>query len=132
MVCICEGCAHGRLGDPVRALTAQAIIGEIKRLDLLNHVKETGDYFYSSLEKMSKRFPTRIQNLRGQGEGTFIAWDESNAAVRDKFLGNMKKFGVNMGATGDFSVRLRPMLIFGKQHVDIFLESLEACFSSEA
>ena len=120
------------MGDPVRALTAKAIIGEIKRFDLLNNVKETGDYLYSGLEKISKRFPTRIQNLRGKGDGTFIAWDESSVAVRDKFLGNMKKSGVNMGATGEFSIRLRPMLIFGKQHADILLESLETCLSSGA
>ena len=120
-----------RMGDPIRALTAKAIIGEIERLDLLNNVRETGDYLYSGLEKISKRFPKRIQNLRGQGEGTFIAWDESSVPARDKFLGNMKKFGVNMGPTGDLSVRLRPMLVFGKQHADIFLESLEACLSSE-
>jgi 4-aminobutyrate aminotransferase/(S)-3-amino-2-methylpropionate transaminase len=119
------------MGDPVRALTAQAIISEIKKLDLLKNVKETGEYLYDGLFKLSKRFPTRIVNLRGQGEGTFIAWSESSPAARDKFLLNMKKFGVNVGGTGDASVRLRPMLIFGRSHADIFLERLEACLSSE-
>jgi len=70
--------------------------------------------------------------LRGQGEGTFIAWDESSVQARDKFLQQMKKFGVNVGGTGDASVRLRPMLIFGKQHADIFLENLESCLASAA
>jgi len=100
-------------------------------LDLLKNVQETGDYLYNGLDGLSKRFPNRIKNLRGQGEGTFIAWDESAPAARDKFLQTMKKFGVNVGGTGDHSVRLRPMLIFGKQHANIFLESLEACYSSE-
>jgi 4-aminobutyrate aminotransferase / (S)-3-amino-2-methylpropionate transaminase len=120
------------MGDPVRALVAQAIIGEIKKGDLLKNVKETGDYLFKGLSKLSKRFPDRIGNLRGQGEGTFIAWNESSPAARDKFLQSMKKYGVNVGGTGDASVRLRPMLIFGKQHADIFLESLEACLSSDA
>jgi 4-aminobutyrate aminotransferase/(S)-3-amino-2-methylpropionate transaminase len=120
------------MGDPVRALTARAIISEIKRGDLLKNVKETGEYLYQGLAKLALRFPDRIANLRGQGEGTFIAWDESSPAARDKFLGNMKKFGVNVGGTGDKSVRLRPMLVFEKKHADIFLESLEACLSSEA
>src|SRR5437667_11558972 len=101
-----------RMGDPVRALTAQVITSEIKRLDLLDNVKETGNYLYKNLDNLSKRFPLRIQNLRGQGEGTFIAWDESNTPTRDKFLGRMKKLGVNLVPTGDHSVRLRPMLIF--------------------
>src|SRR5580704_19180051 len=106
------------MGDPVRALTAQGIIREIKRLDLLRNVRETGDYLYHGLEKLSRRFPTRIQNLRGRGEGTFIAWTESSVAARDKFLQNMKKFGINVGGTGDASVRLRPMLVFGKNHAN--------------
>lgn len=118
------------MGDPVRALTAQAIIGEIKRLDLLKNVQETGDYLYNGLEKVAKRFPTQIQNLRGEGEGTFIAWTESSVTTRDKFLQNMKKFGINVGGTGEAGVRLRPMLVFGKMHADIFLERLETCLAS--
>jgi 4-aminobutyrate aminotransferase / (S)-3-amino-2-methylpropionate transaminase len=121
-----------RMGDPIRALVARAIIEEIKRLDLVKNTQETGEYLYGGLEKLSKRFPNRIGNLRGQGEGTFIAWDESSTAGRDKFLQDMKKFGVNVGGTGVASVRLRPMLVFGKQHADIFLESLEACLASAA
>jgi 4-aminobutyrate aminotransferase / (S)-3-amino-2-methylpropionate transaminase len=117
------------MGDPVRALTARAIINEIKRLDLLKNVKETGDYLFKGLEKLATKFPDRLGNLRGQGEGTFIAWDDASVASRDKFLQSMKKFGVNVGGTGDHSVRLRPMLIFGKLHANIFLEKLEACLS---
>lgn len=33
----------------------------------------------------------------------------------------MKLEGVNVGGCGSQSVRLRPMLIFEKQHADIFL-----------
>ena len=113
-------------------MVAQAIIGEIQRLDLLKNVRETGDYLYNGLDKLSKKFPKRISNLRGQGEGTFIAWNESSTAARDKFLMDMKKYGINVGGTGDMSVRLRPMLIFGKKHADIFLERLEACLASGA
>jgi 4-aminobutyrate aminotransferase / (S)-3-amino-2-methylpropionate transaminase len=120
------------MGDPVRALVAQAIIGEIKALDLLKNVRETGDYLYNGLDKLSKRFPDRISNLRGQGEGTFIAWNESSTAARDNFIQEMKKFGVNVGGTGDVSIRLRPMLVFGQKHADIFLERLEACLASKA
>lgn len=119
-----------RMGDPVRALVAQAIIDEIRRLDLLTNTRETGDYLYSKLAKVSSNFPDRIANLRGKGEGTFIAWDESSPAARDKFLASMKKYGVNIGGTGDRGIRLRPMLIFGKGHADIFVEALEKCYSS--
>jgi 4-aminobutyrate aminotransferase / (S)-3-amino-2-methylpropionate transaminase len=120
------------MGDPVRALVAKAIIAEIKKGDLVKNTKVTGEYLYAGLEKLSQRFPTRIGNLRGKGEGTFIAWNETSPAARDKFLVDMKKYGVNMGSTGDMSVRLRPMLIFGKKHADILLERLESCLSASA
>lgn len=111
---------------------ARSIIEEIRRLDLLTNVKETGDYLYGELTKLSSRFPSHIQNLRGQGEGTFIAWDESSVATRDKFLQDMKKFGVNVGGTGTHGIRLRPMLIFGRHHADIFLERLDACLKASS
>ena len=120
------------MGDPVRALVAKAIIDEIKRLDLLKNVQVTGDYLYEGLARLAKRFPARMVNLRGQGEGTFIAWDENSTPARDQFLQRMKKLGVNVGGTGDASIRLRPMLVFGKKHADVLLETLEACYSTDA
>ena len=114
----------------MRALVAQAIIDEINRLDLLTNTRETGDYLYSKLSDLSARFPNRMSNLRGKGEGTFIAWDESTLSARDEFLGSMKKLGVNIGGTGERGIRLRPMLIFGKGHADILVDALEKCYSS--
>jgi 4-aminobutyrate aminotransferase/(S)-3-amino-2-methylpropionate transaminase len=54
-----------------------------------------------------------MQNLRGKGQGTFIAWDSPR---RDEFLKDMKKVGVNIGGSGETAVRLRPMLVFEKKH----------------
>jgi 4-aminobutyrate aminotransferase / (S)-3-amino-2-methylpropionate transaminase len=118
------------MGDPVRAHLARAIIGEIEKMDLLKNVQETGNYLYEGLSGLATQFPTRIANLRGYGEGTFIAWDESSTAARDKFILDMKKNGVNMGGTGAAGVRLRPMLVCGKRHIDILLGRLETCFKA--
>ena len=57
------------MGDPSRALLFRAIIQEIKRLDLVENTKITGDYLYSGLEELAKRYPEHIQNLRGKGQG---------------------------------------------------------------
>ncbi|KAJ4318585.1 4-aminobutyrate transaminase [Neodidymelliopsis sp. IMI 364377] len=111
------------MGDPARALLFRAIIHEIERLDLVNHTAATGDYLYAGLERLAERYPQDIQNLRGQGQGTFIAWDTPR---RDAILKEAKAHGVNIGGSGMEAVRLRPMLIFQRQHADLLLERLEA------
>ena len=101
------------MGDPARALLFRAIYQEIQRLDLINHTAKTGQYLYSQLEELRERYPDEIQNLRGEGQGTFIAWDSPR---RDEVLKKAKQAGVNIGGSGTSAVRLRPMLIFQKRH----------------
>jgi 4-aminobutyrate aminotransferase/(S)-3-amino-2-methylpropionate transaminase len=115
------------MGDPARALLFRAIIHEIERLNLVENTAETGNYLYAGLDNIAKKFPDEIQNLRGKGQGTFIAWDSPR---RDEVLKKAKGFGINIGGSGERAVRLRPMLIFQKKHADIFLEAMEKIFSS--
>ncbi|KNG51086.1 4-aminobutyrate aminotransferase [Stemphylium lycopersici] len=113
------------MGDPARALLFRSIIQEIERLDLVKSTAATGDYLFAGLTALSQRFPAEIQNLRGHGQGTFIAFD---SARRDQVLAKAKAHGVNIGGSGERAVRLRPMLIFQKHHADLLLERLEKVF----
>jgi 4-aminobutyrate aminotransferase/(S)-3-amino-2-methylpropionate transaminase len=115
------------MGDPARAILFKAIIREIERLDLVRHTAATGRYLYEGLERLAGRFPGEIQNLRGQGQGTFIAWDSPR---RDEVLKMAKAQGVNIGGSGEKAVRLRPMLIFQNRHADLLLERLEKIFKA--
>jgi 4-aminobutyrate aminotransferase/(S)-3-amino-2-methylpropionate transaminase len=110
------------MGDPARALLFKAIIQEIERLDLVTNTANVGNYLYSGIERLSKQYPGEFLNLRGKGQGTFIAFDSPR---RDAFLKKAKTFGVNIGGSGERAVRLRPMLIFQKHHADILLEAME-------
>ncbi|KAJ6107399.1 hypothetical protein N7523_008722 [Penicillium sp. IBT 18751x] len=110
------------MGDPARALIYRAIIEEVERLGLVENTRITGDYLYSGLETLAAKYPAHFQNLRGKGQGTFIAWDTPK---RDEFLAKAKTVGVNIGGSGAAAVRLRPMLVFQKHHADILLESIE-------
>ena len=76
---------------------------------------------------MGKKYPGEIDNLRGKGRGTFIAWDSPR---RDEVLKKAKGVGINVGGSGERAVRLRPMLIFQKKHADIFLEGMEKVLQS--
>lgn len=115
------------MGDPARAILFRSIIQEIKRLDLVTHTASTGAYLYSGLQRLAEKYPKDIQNLRGKGQGTFIAWD---CPRRDEVLRRAKGEGVNIGGSGEMAVRLRPMLIFQKRHADMLLERLERIFKA--
>ncbi|KAI9723501.1 MAG: 4-aminobutyrate transaminase [Chrysothrix sp. TS-e1954] len=110
------------MGDPARALLFRAIIEEIERLDLVKNTAVTGEYLYGGLSALAQKHPDQIMNLRGDGMGTFIAWDSPR---RDEFLRDAKTVGVNIGGSGARAIRLRPMLVFQKHHANIFLESVE-------
>ncbi|KAI0603167.1 aminotransferase class-III-domain-containing protein [Biscogniauxia sp. FL1348] len=115
------------MGDPARAILFRAIIEEIERLNLVENTAKVGDYLFGKLEGLAKKYPGQFENLRGKNRGTFIAFDNPN---RDEFLKKAKKFGVNIGGSGANAVRLRPMLIFEKQHADLLLEALEKIVQS--
>ena len=110
------------MGDPARALLFRGIINEIERLDLVNNTARVGEYLYGKLEGLAKKYPEQFQNLRGKGQGTFIAFDSPH---RNDFLAKAKKLGVNVGGSGDTAVRLRPMLIFQEKHADIVVDVFE-------
>lgn len=115
------------MGDPARVLLFRAIIEEMERLNLVENTRVTGEYLFGGLTALAQRFPGQIQNLRGMGQGTFIAWDSPQ---RDNFLKKGKTMGINIGGSGAMAVRLRPMLIFQKHHADIFLEACEKILAS--
>ena len=115
------------LGDPSKAVLFRAIVDEIERLDLVENTRITGDYLYGGLERLQERYPQEIQNLRGKGMGTFIAWDSPR---RDELTRRAKGEGINIGGSGVRAVRLRPMLIFQRHHADLFLERLERILRS--
>lgn len=115
------------MGDPARAILFRAIINEIDRLSLVENTAMTGDYLYAGLECIQQQYPKQILNLRGKGQGTFIAFDSPK---RDEFLGKAKALGVNIGGSGTKAVRLRPMLIFQKHHADTFLDTVQKLISN--
>ena len=46
--------------------------------------------------------------------------------LETKYWQHQREQGLNMGGCGDQSIRLRPTLLFEKEHADIFLGILES------
>lgn len=105
------------MGDPTKAILFRAIIREIEQHNLVEHTARTGDYLFGGLTDLAARYPAQIQNLRGKGQGTFIAFDSPR---RDELLRRAKGEGINLGGSGQRAVRLRPMLVFQEHHGELF------------
>lgn len=115
-------------GDPAKALIAKGIYSEISKHNLVDSTAKVGDYLYSQLLKLSEKYP--ILNLRGENFGTFIAWDCKSSTERGNILMALRNKGINIGGCGDFSIRLRPPLVFENRHADVFLQALEDVYKS--
>ncbi|WVQ79330.1 4-aminobutyrate aminotransferase [Cryptococcus sp. DSM 104549] len=115
------------MGDPIRALQARKMIQLISQHSLVAHTASTGTLLASSLSSIftSPAASGKVANFRGQGEGTYLAWDMASPQMRDAFLGKMRVAGVQIGGCGEQTVRLRPMLTFGEKHVEVLAGTVE-------
>lgn len=112
------------MGDPTRTLMLSAMLGYVKENNLLENTRITGEYLLRELNAFSKAYPDRVTNVRGAG--TFIAFDTGTSPeLRDKIVSKMRLAGVESGGCGEYTIRLRPMLIFKPKHAFTFLQILE-------
>ncbi|WWC65717.1 4-aminobutyrate aminotransferase [Kwoniella dejecticola CBS 10117] len=115
------------MGDPIRALQAREMIRLIKQHDLVRHTASTGSSLAESFKSVfgSSAASGKVMNFRGEGDGTYLAWDMATPQLRDAFVGKMRVNGVQIGGCGEQTVRLRPMLTFGEKHAEILVGTTE-------
>ena len=101
------------MGDPARAIMFKAMLHEIEGKNLVRNTAVVGDYLHSGLLRLQERYPDMVLNLRGEGQGTFIAFD---CPKRDEIIRKSKSSGLNIGGCGERTIRLRPMLVFQHYH----------------
>ncbi len=112
------------LGDPLRAAQLGVIVEVIERDGLLAAVEATGEVLLSGLRDLQTRHSALLSGARAAG--TFAAIDVATPALRDAILNDVRQRGLEMGGSGDRSIRFRPALILGPRHVSEALELLDA------
>ncbi|EDP55325.1 4-aminobutyrate transaminase [Aspergillus fumigatus] len=117
------------MGDTARVIISNAVIDEILSKNLVEHTARVGDILYEGLAALSTKFPQLVFNLRGKGKGTYIAFDTPDAS---SLLKEMRNVGINIGSCGVSTIRLRPMLVFGEEHIPILLDAFEKVFARSA
>lgn len=106
------------LGDPLRGAQLEVIAEVIDRDGLLSQVERVGRLLLDGLRAL----PAPVTQARGLG--TFCAFDLPDAGTRDRLLHMVRQRGLEMGGSGETSVRFRPALILAERHVDLCLSIL--------
>lgn len=79
------------MGEPAKLLVLKAVLETVKKENLIENTKKTGEVLLHGLGEISKKYSQLILNARGRG--TFCAFDMPTSAVRDKFIGEIRNAG---------------------------------------
>jgi 4-aminobutyrate aminotransferase-like enzyme len=120
-------------GNPVAAEAGLAVLDTIAAEGLRQNACDTGTYLRDGLAAVGKTHPA-IGDVRGAGLyiGVELVRDrETRAPARDtaeRIVNAMRERNVLIGTAGKFgnTLKIRPPLVFRREHADIFLEAFAA------
>ncbi|MDE1174953.1 MAG: aminotransferase class III-fold pyridoxal phosphate-dependent enzyme [Parvibaculaceae bacterium] len=120
-------------GNPVSCAVGLAVLDIIEGENLPQQAKEVGDYMRAGLSDLAKRFPA-IGDVRGAGLFTgleLVAGDDARtpaAELTTRIVNGLRDRRVLISATGPGAniLKIRPPLVFGREHADIFLDRMES------
>ena len=119
--------------SPLQAATGMAVLKEIKDRNILNQVGQIGEYLRDGLEGYLHRIDY-IGDIRSQGLFVGIDWvisKNENTPNREgavRVVNVMKAKGFLMSNAGEHGnvIKIRPPLVFQKEHADAFLEAFDS------
>jgi 4-aminobutyrate aminotransferase-like enzyme/Ser/Thr protein kinase RdoA (MazF antagonist) len=119
-------------GNNVAAAAASAVLDVYVNDDLLQNSADTGQHLKLGLQKLALKHDI-VGDVRGTGLilGLELVLDRRSktpaATETDKLLQIMADAGVLLGSDGPGGnvLKLRPPLVFGKEHADLLLEKLD-------
>ncbi|KAK2172895.1 hypothetical protein NP493_921g01049 [Ridgeia piscesae] len=112
------------MGDPSKVVLLEEMLAVIRRDRLMENVVDVGRHLMDGLSHLQDLYPGQLDSARGTG--FFCAVNARDTKHRDTLVKTLKNRGINVGASGPASVRLRPALIFQRHHADIFLDTFDS------
>ncbi len=111
-------------GGPLACAVAIAVIDEIQRAHLLEHVTETGEYFMARLRELAARY-SDINEVRGAG---FMIGVEMRTAELAKELADRMLFEhrIILNRTSETVLRFLPPYLITRTHVDAAIAALSS------
>ena len=116
-------------GGPLACAVAIAVIDEIKRTHLLEHVTEVGSYFIEQLRGLARRHSC-ITEVRGAG--LMIGMELDSAQLATTVAAEMLSQRIILNRTSETVLRFLPPYILERKHVDIAVSALDSILTSNA
>ncbi len=122
--------------SPLQAAVGQAVIDEIEERDLTASVAEIGSYLRERLRAIGRDCPA-IAEVRGHGLFVGIEWVKDRGSKdpdpdgAEEIMNRLRRSGFLMGRSGQHGnvLKVRPPLVFEREHADLFLEGFAAAVS---
>ena len=122
--------------SPLQAAVGQAVLNVIEDEGLVRSVRDVGGYLMEGVRALQEGCEP-MADVRGHGLFLGIEWvtdRESNAPDRDGaavIVNRLRDAGFLMGQAGEFGnvLKLRPPLVFQREHADLFLEAFETAIA---
>lgn len=109
-------------GGPLACAVALAVIGTIKREDILTHIREVGGFFIEELRKLAMSHDC-IVDVRGMG--LMIGVELSSAELAQKVAAQMMERKIIINRTSETVLRFLPPYILENKHVETAVQALD-------
>ncbi|WP_136715467.1 aminotransferase class III-fold pyridoxal phosphate-dependent enzyme [Halorientalis salina] len=126
-------------GNPVSCAAALAVLDQIQENDLLPHVATVGEYLHTGLKELAAECEL-VGEVRQRGlmVGVELVTDQETwepAPHQTKAVVNgLRQRRVLIGSTGEHDnvLKIRPPLVFEKEHADLLLEALHEVLAEQS
>jgi acetylornithine/N-succinyldiaminopimelate aminotransferase len=116
-------------GGPLACAVAIAVIDTIRNTNLLEHVRETGDYFKTRLQSLSEAHAS-IKGVRGMG--LMLGVELDSAELAEDVAAQMMNRKIIINRTSENVLRFLPPYILQREHVDITIATLDELLKLKA
>jgi acetylornithine/N-succinyldiaminopimelate aminotransferase len=110
-------------GNPLAMSVGNAVLDQILKKGFLSNVKKLSKYFYSELNKLRKKFPKIIKEVRGVGLLIGLQLHDDQTKFIQKLMDN-KLLTIR---AAENVIRILPPLNVKKEEIDIAINIIKKC-----
>jgi acetylornithine aminotransferase/acetylornithine/N-succinyldiaminopimelate aminotransferase len=114
-------------GGPLACAVAIAVVDTIKRDNLLEHIRDTGEYFREELAKLAGRHDC-IVDVRGIG--LMLGAELNSAELAKRVTAQLMDRHIIVNRTSETVLRFLPPFILERKHVETAIKALDEIVSA--
>jgi acetylornithine/N-succinyldiaminopimelate aminotransferase len=114
-------------GNPLACAVAIAVIDTIKQQNLLDHIRDVGNYFHEELSKLAARHDC-IVDVRGIG--LMLGVELNSADLAKHIAAQLMERHIIVNRTSETVLRFLPPFILERKHIEIAIKALDEIVSA--